>query len=324
MKLWVRRAAKVGGGLLVVLAAGAGYIGYRFYTHGPPALARADVSVPTARLRYGTAPSQTIDVRVPPGRGPFPVVVLVHGGCWNTTYGQPRDMAPLADALRQRGIASLNVAYRRVGEPGGGWPGTMSDVGKGIDSIRVLAARFHLDPSRVVVVGHSAGAQIALWSATRDRLPRSSALHVARPLMPRAVVAVDGPGALAEFIGDDAEICGAPAIVPYMGGTPAQVPQRYRDATAQDHLPLAIPQYFILAGLRQYMEPYVKRAQAAGDPVFTNRPSRATHFDVLMPWQAPGQSTISFVGRAIGGMTNAQLAAHSAHNKLAGSPGTND
>ncbi len=309
MKLWMRRAAKVCGGLLIVLAGGLGYIGYRFYTHGPPALARAQISMPAARIRYGSGSNQMIDVRVPSGRGPFPVAVLVHGGCWNTTYGQPRDMAPLADALRRRGVASVNVTYRRVGEAGGGWPGTMSDVGKGIDGVRVVASRFRLDPGRVVVVGHSAGAQIALWSATRDRLPASSALYVANPLMPRAVVAVDGPGALAEFIGVDAEICGEPAIVPFMGGTPAQVPQRYRDATAQDHLPLAVPQYLILGGLGQYMEPYIRRARAAGDPVFTARPPRATHFDVLMPWQAPGQDTMNFVLRAVADTTNTQGAA---------------
>ncbi|MCH5814813.1 hypothetical protein MMB00_24565, partial [Salmonella enterica] len=78
------------------------------------------------------------------------VAVLVHGGCWNTTYGSARDMAPLADALRERGVATVNVSYRRVGELGGGWPGTMTDVGKAIDGIRTLAPRYHLDPRRVI------------------------------------------------------------------------------------------------------------------------------------------------------------------------------
>ena len=299
MKRWVRITGITVGAILAIVSVAAGYVGYRFFTHGPPALARAKVSSPAGRVRYGPADQQIVDVRVPDGTGPFPVAVLVHGGCWNTTYGSPQDMAPLADALRQRGVATVNVSYRRVGESGGGWPGTMTDVGKAIDSVRALAPRYHLNPRRVIVIGHSAGAQLALWSATRNRLPQSSDLYVRDPLMPQAIVAVDGPGALAEFIGADADICGEPAIVPYMGGTPAEVPERYREATAQDQLPLRIPQYFVLAGLAKYMEAYVERARQSGDPVTFARPERATHFDVLMPWQKQGQPALEFAMRAL-------------------------
>lgn len=252
-----------------------------------------------ARLRYGPAPSQSVDLRVPPGPGPHPVVVLVHSGCWSTRYGSPAYMAPLADALLQRGIATVNIGYRRLGEAGGGWPGTFDDVGAAVDAVRTMGPRFGLDPARLVVAGHSSGALLALWTATRDRLTPSSDLYSRDPLMPRAVVAVDGPGALAAFIGQDEEICGEPVIVPLMGGTPRQVPQRYKDATPQDHLPLGVPQYLVQGGLEQPADGYVAAARRSGDRVTFARPSRATHFDVLMPWQEQGRSTLDLIVRAV-------------------------
>lgn len=293
-----RQAKLVGWTALMVLILFAGYIAFRFFTHGPPALERAQVTPPQARVRYGSNARQTFDVRVPAGRGPFPVVVLVHGGCWNTEYGGPNYMAPLADALRERGIATVNLAYRRMGEAGGGWPGTFRDVGAGVDAVRTIAPRFRLDPERLVVVGHSAGALLALWAAARDRLTPSSDLHASQPLMPSAVVAIDGPGALAPFIGLDEDICGKPAIVPLIGGTPQQVPRRYADATPQEHLPLGIPQYVIRGGLKQPADAYLAAARRSGDRVTFAQPSRATHFDVLMPWHDQGRTTLDLIIRA--------------------------
>lgn len=285
--------------MLALVLLFAAYVAFRFFTHGPPALTRATLSSPTAVLRYGGAASQRIEVRRPAGRGPFPAVILIHGGCWSTRYGNREFMAPLADALQKRGIATFNVGYRRVGEAGGGWPGTFRDVGAAVDSVRGVARRYDVEPERLVVVGHSAGALLALWTATRKTLTRSSDLFALDPATPMAVVAIDGPASLSDFIGADNDICGFPAIVPLMGGTPQQVPQRYRDATPQDHLPLGIPQYVVRGGMKQPVDRYLTLARASGDPVTFAEPSRATHFDVLMPWQArvSQRSTSSCVPR---------------------------
>ena len=294
------RVKIVGRVALALLVLTAGWIAFRVLTHGIPALLRAHVSPPAARLHYGQASSQMLDVRVPAGRGPFPVVVLIHGGCWNTEYGSPAHMAPLAEALLLRGVATVNIAYRRVGEPGGGWPGTFRDVGAAVDAVRTFGPRFAIDPQRLVVAGHSAGALLALWTATRDKLAATSDLYAARPLKPRAVIAIDGPGALAPFIGRDAEVCGDAAIVPLMGGTPRQVPRRYADATPQDHLPLGVPQYLVRGGLELPGDDYVTAARGSGDQVTFIRPSgRATHFDVLMPWQEQGKPTLDLIMQAV-------------------------
>lgn len=299
MRRWIKWIAVVVGLALIYPAARFGYVAYRLYYHGPGALERMAASRPAFTLRYGSAPKQYADLRLPAGRGPFPVAVLIHGGCWNTEYGSSQGLAPLADALGAKGIATLNVQYRVVGDPGGGWPGTMRDVGIAIDAVRGLAQHFPIDPARLVVVGHSAGAQLALWSAMRGQLAPGSAVASPAPLLPRAVVAVDGPGALAEFVGRDVDVCGEPVIVPFMGGTPRQVPDRYRDASAQDHLPLHVRQYLVQAALGDLMQPYVDRARASGDPVAVYRPANGKHFDIINPTERQGQGTIRMIVRAV-------------------------
>lgn len=121
--------------------------------------------------RLGADPSQVADLHLPRGTGPFPVAVLLHGGYWQTRYGK-LVMRPLALDLVARGWAVWNLEYRRLGSGrggGGGWPQTFDDVASGVDALAGVDAP--LDLSRVVLVGHSAGGQLALWAARRSELP---------------------------------------------------------------------------------------------------------------------------------------------------------
>src|SRR5437660_1575635 len=92
----------------------------------------------------------------PGGPGPHPVAVLVHGGYWRRRYGLDV-MHALAADLRDAGVAAWNLEYRRVGSPGGGWPGTFEDVAAGADALLAHAAAHGLDARRVALGGHSAG-----------------------------------------------------------------------------------------------------------------------------------------------------------------------
>jgi acetyl esterase/lipase len=296
---WIGLA--IGAGVLVVgyLAWPYGRMAYNMYFYGPPALARTVVSAPTETLRYGSEPKQSADLRVPAGKGPFPIAVLMHGGCWDSSFGASSDMAPLADALTKQGVATLNIRYRVVGDAGGGWPGTLRDVGAAVDSVRGLAARYPIDPERLLIAGHSAGAHLALWTGMRSKLAPSSDVAVENPLKPKAIVAIDGPGSLAEFIGVDAEECGKPVIVPFVGGTPQQVPARYRDATPQDHLPLGIKQYFVQGAFFDLMQPYMDKAKQSGDVTKSIRPPKTGHFRMLMPTEPQGQATLALINEAV-------------------------
>lgn len=120
---------------------------------------------PDLRITYGNAPSQFAELHLPSGPGPHPVVMLLHGGCWLSAYGVDH-VAGIAESLRANGIAVYAPEYRRVGEEGAGVPGTFDDVRVAYDSLRALAPRYGLDTARVLLVGHSAGGQLALWLAS--------------------------------------------------------------------------------------------------------------------------------------------------------------
>ncbi|WP_259295185.1 alpha/beta hydrolase [Paraburkholderia sp. DHOC27] len=143
---------------------------------------------------YGPAPSQRAEFFAPSGekKGRSPVVILIHGGCWQSRYGGLAQFRSLAAAFAQHGIAAWNIEYRRVDEIGGGFPGTYNDISSAINELTRNAETLHVDLTRVVAVGHSAGAQLALWAASRSRIPESSPLWVNAPLRIPAVVSLGG------------------------------------------------------------------------------------------------------------------------------------
>lgn len=248
---------------------------------------------PTARLRYGADALRSGELRVPAGRGPHPVAILIHGGCWRADLGGTA-MQGFAEMLRKRGIATWDIDYRRVGHAGGGWPGSFQDVAAGVDYLPTLARKYRLDLNRVTVAGHSAGALFALWAASR---PRLAAPWTAGPRSPqfRSAIAIDGPGTLAPLIGIDQQVCGQPVIVPFMGGTPAERPEAYRIASPSDHLPLGTTQLFVLGELGPLMQPYVAAARASGDPVATIAPPKANHFDIVTGGDPNGEAVADWI-----------------------------
>lgn len=150
----------------------------------------------------------------------IPLVVLIHGGAWQSALGADI-FEPLARDLAGRGMAVYNIEYRRVGS-GGGWPTTFRDVASALDHVVVVDRQFpQIDTDDELIVGHSAGAQLAVWGGTRHKLEDDEV--GARPLFrPTRVVSLAGPLDMtyAATHGDD-------RIVTALGGTPTQVPQRY-------------------------------------------------------------------------------------------------
>lgn len=134
-----------------------------------PDLTKRPRPAPDATFSYGSDAYQKVDLWLPKsnGKAPRPVVVMVHGGCWQTAIADRTLMNWVADDLRGRGYAVWNIDYRGVDRPGGGYPGTFADAATATDLLRAQAKRYRLDLARVVAVGHSAGGHLALWLAAR-------------------------------------------------------------------------------------------------------------------------------------------------------------
>ena len=238
------------------------------------------------RESYGSGPLQFGELRLPRGRASSPVVVLLHGGCWRAAYDYAH-LAPAAAAFADAGYAVWVPEYRRVGDGGGGWPGTFDDVASAVDYVRTLAERYPvLDSTRVILVGHSAGGQLALWAASRKAGDvRSGATP---PLSAVGVVSLAGITDLAAYASPAG--CGS-AVVPLMGGTSAEVPDRYRAVSPIERVPLGVP-VRIVHGASDTTVPldqsrrFAERTVAAGGRAVVTEVPGAGHFDVVAPQSA--------------------------------------
>jgi acetyl esterase/lipase len=254
----------------------------------PGELEKLPARPPDHRLSYGADASQVGELRVPSGPGPHPVAVLIHGGCWRAEFATLQDLPAMADALKEAGIASWNIEYRRLGQPSAGWPGTYQDVGRGIDHLRGIARAHRLDLSKVVVVGHSAGGHLAMWSATRSQIGADSALFVPNPLPIRGVVNLAGTIDMTRNIERMEAACRAPVVTQMLGGTTDTVGSRYREVSATALLPLRVRQVLVWGQYEDFVplalaEAHVSAAKAAGDPARLVVIPAAGHFELANP-----------------------------------------
>src|SRR4051812_43927901 len=174
----------------------------------------------TARIAYGPDPLQIAEVWRPDGKGPFPTVLMIHGGCWRSDIANLHIMDYAAEDLRKRGIGVWNIEYRGVDRPGGGYPGTFQDVNAAADALLAHAREYGLKTSRIVVLGHSAGGQLALWLAGRGKLPKTSPLADPKPLDIGWAVSLGGLPDLATA----KEGCGEKTVARLLAGSTATDP----------------------------------------------------------------------------------------------------
>jgi acetyl esterase/lipase len=280
------------------------------HAQGPASLLKLPLPPADQTLNYGADPLQIAELRLPKSKGPLPVVIVVHGGCWADHFPGPYPLPdasllkPLAAALTNGGVATWNIEYRRAGSPGGGgWPITYLDLATAVDYLRKIAPTYNLDLANVTVIGHSSGGQLALWLGIRSKLPKTSELYTPNPLALKDIIDIDGPPDLAAAQPLESQYCPIPAVTQFLGGTPTEQPIRYRDGSAQPYLPLGVPQIIVTAGLLQNIgtmaTDYRTAATAKGD-IITLVPIGGSHFDMLDPTSAPGKAVIATILAAAG------------------------
>jgi acetyl esterase/lipase len=226
-----------------------------------------------ARVAYGSDENQFIDLRLPKVPGPHALAIVIHGGYWRAKYGLGY-AGHLCAALTAMGIAAANLEYRRVGNAGGGWPGTFADVRSAYQFLVQNAGRYNFDLKRAAVFGHSAGAQLALCLAAHEATIKS-AISLAG--------VIDLQQAYALHLSND-------AVVEFLGGTPTDVKDHYREA---DPMKLKIAaQQWILHGTIDADVPvslsrsYVETKTRARETVRLIEMPGATHFDLVDPRSA--------------------------------------
>jgi acetyl esterase/lipase len=242
------------------------------------------------RFAYGSGPSQFGELSLPQAAGPAPVVVTVHGGCWQSSYGLDL-MHALSTDLRGAGVAVWNIEYRRLGESGGGYPGTFADIGVAIDALRGLATTHPLNLAKVVAVGHSAGGHLALWAAARPRVAATSPIASRDPLRLAGVMTLAGINDLAAYAENGPACGGASTINRLIDASGRPAGSAYADTSPQALLPVGVPQV-IASGSRDGIVPadfgraYGAAAKAAGDPVEVVEIPGADHFALIEPGSA--------------------------------------
>lgn len=227
------------------------------------------------RLLYGSDPNQFIDLRLPTDRGAHPLLINIHGGFWRAKYNLDH-AGHLCAALSAKGFVTANLEYRRVGNEGGGWPGTFSDVRSAYQFLIQTAQKHNINAERVIVMGHSSGGQLALCLAAHES-------HIRAGISLAGVV--DLQRAYQLHLSHD-------AVVEFLAGTPAEVPDHYREADPMQ-LSIVKPRQWLIHGTadqdvppafsRDYVASKQRRTGTSKEDVHLLEITGADHFELIDP-----------------------------------------
>jgi acetyl esterase/lipase len=245
-----------------------------------------------ARLFYGSDPNQFLDLRLPQDqtREPWRLVINIHGGFWRAKYNLDH-AGHLCAALTAKGLATANLEYRRVGNPGGGWPGSFEDLRSAYQFLLQHAHAHNLETRQMVVMGHSAGGQLALCLAAHEP-------SLTRVISLAGVVDLERTYRL--HLSHD-------AVIEFLGGTPGAVPDHYREADPTQLSILNARQWLIHGAAddivppefsRQYVAEKTHRTAKGKEDARLTEISGAGHLDLIDPlaaaWRQVEQAVIQF------------------------------
>jgi acetyl esterase/lipase len=255
-------------------------------------------------IRYGEHERQVVDLYLPKGPGPHPVVVMIHGGCWSAPWDRTL-MNHVSDDLRKRGIAVWNIDYRVI-ENGNGYPHIFDDTWAAIHALTIQGREHKLDVNRVVGAGHSAGGHLALWYAARRArwMPPANVRMIPPPEF-RAVVSLGGLPDLELAEKPPGSGCGTEVIGQLVGrGQPGRG-DPFADTSVPRMGALGIPQVLI-NGLtdriipNHYAEDYAQKMRAKGDEVRVRMIEDSGHIELIAPESRAWAAAVQEIERALG------------------------
>jgi acetyl esterase/lipase len=257
------------------------------------------------RVTYGRDPLQWADLWLPAGKGPFPTVLMIHGGCWQSSVAGADLMDWIADDLRKHNVAVWNIEYRGVDRPGGGYPGTFSDVANAADLLARDGGKYGLNTKRIVAVGHSAGGHLAMWLAARPRLKQSSELWNAHPAPIAAVVSQGGLPDLALARTDATAACGVDTVDRLIGQVRPEHPDPLADTSPDKLMPIGVPQTLV-NGDQDHVAPprfadaWLMKTKAAGDRAMSIKLPDQGHVELIAPETPAWAATRNTILRDLG------------------------
>jgi acetyl esterase/lipase len=227
---------------------------------------------------------------------------MLHGGCWRSDVARLTIMNYAAEDLRRRGFAVWNIEYRGADQPGGGYPGTFTDVAAGADKLSAVAGEYHLKADHVVAFGHSAGGHLALWLAARNRIEAGGPLAAEHPLPLAAVVSSGGlPDLQAVRAGG---YCGEGSVERLVGSASVGRPDIFAD-TSPAALGAGADREVLISGDQDPISPpalakaYLAKMKARGARISAVTVSGAGHVELISPGSAAWAATVRTIERLL-------------------------
>jgi acetyl esterase/lipase len=254
------------------------------------------------RIEYGPDPQHFAELRFPNGPGPFPLLFVIHGGFWQSAYDL-KHIGSLCTAFTNKGIITCNLEYRRIGNFGGGWPGTFQDVSLATDQImETISSDPRVDVARTAVLGHSAGGHLAMWLVSRQGIPKASPLYSAQKYRLASAISLAG---VCDLRTAWKQRLGSGTVAKLMGGTPDQYPERFDAASPIELLPSGSNQVLIhgtdddIVPFSQ-SEKFVERAEQLGERPTLVKLDRVGHFELIDPesdvWSVVARAVLPVLG----------------------------